>query len=140
VSTDAEAAPAAPFWSGDPLSLGLPVFIVGTVALALVLVGYVPAGAVGASIPVIGLATGLGLLIATLWAAAIGASAVASVFGIFAGFWLSYATLVLGLLHNWFAIPPTAVVHTQGLFLISWLVVVGMLFVATLRLPFAFTL
>jgi succinate-acetate transporter protein len=133
--------PAAPnaFLAGNPAAVGLPSFIVGSVALALVLVGYVPATAVGASLPIIAAATGLGLTISTVWAAATGQSAVASIFGIFAGFWLSYAVLVLGLTHNWFAITPAAAVHTQGLFLITWLVVIVMLTVATLRLPLAFT-
>jgi succinate-acetate transporter protein len=132
------AAPNA-FLAGNPAAVGLPSFIVGSVALALVLVGYVPASAVGASLPIIAAATGLGLTISTVWAAATGQSAVASIFGIFAGFWLSYAVLVLGLTHNWFAITPAAAVHTQGLFLITWLVVIVMLTVATLRLPLAFT-
>jgi succinate-acetate transporter protein len=133
--------PAAPnaFLAGNPAAVGLPSFIVGSVALALVLVGYVPASAVGASLPIIAAATGLGLTISTGWAAATGQSAVASIFGIFSGFWLSYAVLVLGLTHNWFAITPAAAVHTQGLFLITWLVVIVMLTVATLRLPLAFT-
>ena len=124
---------------GDPALLGLPSFIVGSVALGLVLVGVVPATAVGASLPIILAATSTGLFVATIWAAAIGQSAVASIFGIFAGFWLSYAVLVLGLTHVWFAIGLTAVVATQKLFLIAWLVVIGMLTLATLRLPLAFT-
>jgi succinate-acetate transporter protein len=137
----APVAPVAPnaFLSGNPAALGLPAFIVGSVALGLVLVGYVPATAVGASLPIVAAATGLGLTISTIWAAATGESAVASIFGIFAGFWLSYAVLVLGLLHNWFAITADAAVHTQGLFLITWLVIIVMLTLATLRLPLAFT-
>ncbi|MCW2529155.1 MAG: hypothetical protein JWM76_4015 [Pseudonocardiales bacterium] len=138
---EATAAPTDnPFLTGNPAAVGLPVFIAGSVALGLVLVGYVPASAVGASLPIIGAATGLGLMIATVWAAAVGQSAVASVFAIFGGFWLSYAVLVLGLTHGWFAITASAAVHTQGLFLITWLVVIGMLTLATLRLPSAFTL
>jgi uncharacterized protein len=132
--------PLNPFLAGNPAAVGVPVFVAGSVALALVLVGYVPASAVGASIPIIGAATGVGLIISTVWAAAAGQSAVASIFAIFAGFWLSYAALVLGLTHNWFAITPAAAVHTQGLFLITWLVIVVMLTLATLRLPAAFTL
>lgn len=140
----AEATPAPPpppnaFLAGNPAAVGLPAFIVGSIALGLVLVGYVPATAVGASLPIIAAATGLGLTIGTLWAAAAGQSAVASVFGIFAGFWLSYAVLVLGLTHNWFGITADAAVHTQGLFLITWLVIVVMLTLTTLRLPLAFT-
>lgn len=135
----APAAATNAFLDSNPAALGLPTFIAGSVALALVLLGYVPATAVGASLPIIALGTGLGLLVSTVWAAASGQSAVAGIFGIFAGFWLSYAVLVLGLLHNWFAITADAAVHTQGLFLISWLVVVALLTVVTLRLPLAFT-
>jgi uncharacterized protein len=64
---------------------------------------------------------------------------VASVFGIFAGFWLSYAVLVLGLTHNWFGIAPASAQAAQELFLVAWLVVMIMLTLATLRLPLAFT-
>ena len=135
----ATAPPPNPFLAGNAAAAGLPVFIVGSVALALVLVGYVPASAAGASIPIIAAATGIGLAFSTVWAAATGQSAVASIFAIFAGFWLSYAALVLGLTHDWFAISASAAVHTQALFLISWLVVIGMLTLATLRLPLAFT-
>jgi len=45
---------------GNPALIGLPSFIVGAIALGLVLVGYVPAAAVGASIPIILTAIGLG--------------------------------------------------------------------------------
>jgi succinate-acetate transporter protein len=134
----AEAAPP-PAPVGDPMMIGLPAFIVGSVALGLVLVGYVPAAAVGASLAIIVAATGLGLVIAAIWAAAVSQSAVAGVFGIFAGFWLSYALLVLGLTHGWFGIGADAAVATQELFLISWLVVVGMLTLGSLRLPVAYT-
>jgi uncharacterized protein len=138
-STTPASPPENPFLVGNPGALGIPVFVAGSVALALTLVGYVPASAVGAPLAIIAAATGLGLTIATIWAAAVGQSVVASIFGIFGGFWLSYALLVFGLLHNWFAITPAAVVHTQGLFLISWIVIMAMLTLATLRLPLAFT-
>jgi len=124
---------------GDPAILGLPAFVVGSVALGLALVGVTPANAVGAPLAIILAATAIGLTIAAVWAAAIGASAVAGIFGIFAGFWLSYAVLVLGLVHNWFGIGLLAVVATQKLFLITWLVIIVMLTLATLRLPLAFT-
>jgi uncharacterized protein len=133
------AAPPAPL-SGNPALLGLPTFIVGSLALGMVLVGVVPAIAVGASLPIILSATALGLIMATIWAAAVGQSAVASVFGIFAGFWLSYAVLVLGLVHNWFGLGVVVnAVSVEELFLVSWLVVIVLLTLATLRLPLAFT-
>ncbi len=138
---DAEPAPAAVAGPllGDPAMLGLPSFIVGSVALGLVLVGMVPATAVGASLPIILAATSAGLFVATVWSAAIGQSAVASVFGIFAGFWLSYAVLVVGLIHGWFGITASAAQSTQELFLTAWLIIIVMLTLATLRLPLAFT-
>ncbi len=124
---------------GDPAILGLPSFVVGSVALGLALVGVTPAAAVGAPLAIILAATAVGLTIAAVWAAAIGASAVAGIFGIFAGFWLSYAVLVVGLIHGWFGITALAVVNTEKLFLIAWLVIIVMLTLATLRLPLAFT-
>jgi len=133
-----ERAAAGPLL-GDPMSLGLPTFIAGSVALGLVLVGVVPATATGASLPIILSATATGLFLATIWAAMLGQSAVAAVFGIFAGFWLSYAVLVLGLTHNWFGITAAAAQSTQELFLVSWLVVLVMLTLATLRLPIVYT-
>ncbi|MCW2749673.1 MAG: hypothetical protein JWR83_783 [Aeromicrobium sp.] len=137
--SESPGTPSSMFFTGNPAAVGVPVFVAGSVALALVLVGYVPPDAVGASIPIIAAATGTGLVITTIWSAAVGQTALASIFGIFAGFWLSYAVLVLGLTHNWFAISAAAAVHTQALFLITWLVILGLLTVGTLRLPLAFT-
>ena len=139
----AEEAPAAPAvvgpMAGDPSIFGLGSFIAGSVALGLSLVGVVPFGVLGAPLAIIVAATALGLLMATIWAAAVGQSAVAAVFGIFGTFWLSYAVLVLGLDHNWFAIGLTAVIPTVKLFLLTWLIIIVMLTLATLRLPSAFT-
>ena len=133
-----EAAVSGPL-AGDPMALGLPTFIVGSLALGLTLVGMVPAAAVGAPLAIILAATSIGLFAATFWSAAVGQSAVASVFGTFAGFWLSYAVLVLGLTHNWFGIAATDIVSTQELFLTAWLIIIVALTLATLRLPVAFT-
>jgi uncharacterized protein len=140
-SPQAQEAPAAlvgPL-AGDPSILGLGSFIVGSAALGLGLVGVVPTGVLGAPLAIILAATALGLLMATIWCAALGQSAVAAVFGIFGTFWLSYAVLVLGLDHNWFAITPTAVIDTVRLFLLAWLIAIVMLTLSTLRLPSAFT-
>jgi succinate-acetate transporter protein len=125
---------------GDPAILGLPIFAAGSVALGLALVGYVPAAAVGSVVPIVLAATGLGLLIATIWSAAVGQTMVAGIFGLFAGFWLSYAVLLLGLNHDWFAIPAGNVNRSIELFLITWAVVMFTLTVASVRLPLAYTL
>lgn len=50
--------------AGNPTVIGLPSFIVGSIALGLVLVGTVPATAVGASLPIILAATAIGQLAA----------------------------------------------------------------------------
>jgi uncharacterized protein len=133
------AAPVVGPLAGDPSIFGLGSFIAGSAALGLALVGVVPFGVLGAPLAIILAATALGLLMSTIWAAAVGQSAVAAVFGIFGTFWLSYAVLVLGLDHNWFAIPATAVLGTVKLFLLTWFVIIVMLTLATPRLPLAFT-
>lgn len=114
----------------------------GAIALGLTLVGYVPPAAVGAPVAIILAATGTGQLVAAVWAAGIGQSAVASIFGIFTGFWLSYGILVLGLTHTWFGVTSDsdAATATQALFLTSWLVTIVLLTLATLRLPVVYTL
>jgi succinate-acetate transporter protein len=136
----AEAAPPAPVApAGDPAILGLPIFVVGSVALAFSLVGYVPAAAAGSVVPVIFAATGVGLVISTVWAAALGQTMVASIFGLFAGFWLSFSILLLGLFHNWLLVPPADVKKSIALFLISWAIVMAALTLATARLPASYT-
>ncbi|HWD74562.1 MAG TPA: GPR1/FUN34/YaaH family transporter [Solirubrobacteraceae bacterium] len=129
----------AGFYGGDPQILGLPIFVVGSLALGFSLVGYVPTAAAGIVVPVIFAATGLGLIISTVWAMALGQTMVAAVFGLFAGFWLSFAILLLGLFHNWFLIPASAANKSIALFLISWAIVMGALTLATVRLPVTYT-
>jgi hypothetical protein len=135
----AEPPPSTAFFAGAPAVVGVPIFVAGSVALGFVLTGYTSAGAVGAPISIIAAGTGLGLVISTLWSIALGQTMVASIFGLFAGFWLSYAFLVLGLLHNWYVIPPADAIHTQTLFLYTWFIIIVLLTLATLRLPLAFT-
>jgi succinate-acetate transporter protein len=140
VVEEAQLATAAPS-AGDPVPLGLLVFALGSTALGLSLLGYVPIAAQGNTImPIVFAATGLGLLITTNWAVRIGETFVATVLGAFAAFWISYAALVIGLAHNWYAIPANAIPHTVGIFLISWDVVVFMLFLVSLRIPLLFSL
>jgi len=136
--TEDEVAGAPPP-AANPLVVGLPAFIVGALSLGLVLTGFVPAAAVGASLPIILAATSVGLIIAAVWAASLGQNVVASFSGILSGFWFSYAVLVLGLTHNWFGISASAAKDTQELFLVSWLVLIVVLTLATLRLPTVYT-
>ena len=146
-----EAEPAAVgLLAGDPLMLGLPTFIVGSVALGLALIGaQVPVGSFGAALDIILAATAIGLFISAAWAIAVGQSAVASILGIFGGFWASLVTLVVAVDHNWFAFatPAAAGVPASNisvgaieLFLITWMIIVGLYTLTMLRLPSAYTL
>ena len=47
---------------------------------------------------------------------------------------------MLGLLHNWYGIAPTAATDTQRALVISWIVIVTMLILAALRVPSIFLL
>lgn len=129
-----------PFHKGDPQMLGVPVFVAGSIALGLALVGYLPAGVVGGALPIIIAANGLGLLIATIWAIGLGQNIVASIFGVFLGFWWGYPLLVLGLIHGWFAIPAENVSRSVAIFLIGFLVVIVLLTIGSLPLPMVYTL
>jgi hypothetical protein len=127
--------------AGNPAVFGLLIFSVGGTNLGISLFGYVPAAAQGGSVmPIILLATGMGVLLTTIWAAVQGQTFVATIFGAFTGFWISYSALVLGLTHNWYgAAVAAAAQHTIAQFLIAWAVVILMLALVSLRIPLAFT-
>ena len=131
--------PAAAPLASDPSMVAFPSFIVGAVTLGMVLIGVVPATAVGASMPII-IAAAAGMFLATIWAARIGENASAGISSIVGSFLLSYALLVLGLTHNWYGIAPTAVEDTQKVFVISWIVIVTMLVLVAVRMPTVFLL
>jgi succinate-acetate transporter protein len=124
----------------DPAVLGLLAFSVGGTVLGISLLGYVSPVAQGGSVmPIVLAATGLGVFVTTLWSAMLGQTFVAAVFGAFTGFWWSYAALVLGLTHNWFAIPASQTSHTVAQFLFAWAVVILCLAVVSTRVPSAYT-
>jgi succinate-acetate transporter protein len=133
-------APVSPFFAGNPAIMGVPTFTCASIVLGLNLVGFTPVSSAGTPLPIIILTAGLGQMIATIWALALGQTIIAGIFGIFGGFWLSYPLLVLGLVHNWFGVANEDVVNTQEAFLIAWLVIILLLTFGTLRLPLAFSL
>ena len=120
---------------GDPLIVGLPIFAVGSLALGMSLTGLLPVGALGAVVPIITLATGLYLVISTVWAAMLGQTIVAGIFGTFSGFWLSLGGMLLGLQNGWYGIPAAQVVATQEMFFIAWGCLFTFLLIPCLRLP-----
>lgn len=150
-STAAHAAPdsgaeeAAAAAAANPALVGVPTFVIGSVALGLYLVGFTgtPSTALVGMIPILFMCTGVGQLIATFWAIRTGAGPVAAIFGIFAGFWLSFSLLATALGNDWFGTTSTDEVAASGAqqtFLLTWAIGVAVLTLASLRLPSIFTL
>lgn len=133
------APPVNGFFGGNPGTVGIPAVIAGATGLGLVNTGLIEVSP-GAGLPLYMGATVVGLLFATAWAFALGQNASASVYGVFLGFYGSYTALVLGLTHNWYGIPADQVTKTIELWLVAWLVTIGILTLVTLRLPSVFTL
>lgn len=125
---------------GNPLIVGLPIFAVGSLALGMALVGVVDTTALGAVIPIVLFATGLYLLVCTVWAAVLGQTIVAGICGTFSGFWLSFGMLLFGLTHNWYGILPAHVANTQELFFIAWGCLFVFLLIPCLLLPAVYPL
>jgi succinate-acetate transporter protein len=126
--------------AGDPAMIGIPTVIAGAIGLGLTTMGYVPSSAANAALPIILTATGIGLLLATVWAAALGQNVAASIYAVFMGFYTSYAALALGLTHDWYQIPAGEASHAQAIWLMCWLATILILTFTTLKLPLAFTI
>lgn len=133
-ASEFEHAPARP--DGNPGLIALPLIIAGASGLGFTNTGLVdvPAAAVATLLG----ATSSGLLIATIWSAALRQNVNASVYGTFLGFYGSYGLLSVGLAHDWFGIPADGVRQTWSLWLGSWLLTIAILTVLTLRLPWTY--
>jgi uncharacterized protein len=125
---------------GDPQLVAAPVFVIGSIALALQLTQYVSPAALGTPLAILLGCTGLFLLVSTIWAAGVGQSFVACFAGTFGGFWISYSILVLALEHDWFKIPLADVQRTVAIFAISFAAFFFFLTLASLRLPIIYPL
>jgi succinate-acetate transporter protein len=112
--------------------------IAGGFGLGLTNTGIVEVAA--AAVPILSSATPVGLLIATIWAAALNQNVNATVYGVFFGFYASYAALSVGLTHDWFGIAAADAEKTNALWLASWLLTIGLLTVLVLRLPWTYPL
>jgi succinate-acetate transporter protein len=72
--------------AGDPAPYGLLIFSVGGTVLGISLLGYISSAAQGGSVqPIIYAGTGLGVLLCTIWAAALGQTFPAAIYGAFTG-------------------------------------------------------
>jgi succinate-acetate transporter protein len=121
---------------GNPGLVALPLVIAGGFGLGFTNTGIVDVAA--AAVPILLSATAVGLLLATIWAAALGQNVNATVYGVFFGFYGSYAALSLGLTHDWFGIAAADAGQTTALWLGSWLFTIGILTVLVLRLPWTY--
>jgi succinate-acetate transporter protein len=134
-------APSLPIpLRGDPAMVGIPNVIAGATGLGLVTIGAFPASAAGAALPILLSATSVGMLIATIWAAALGQNVTATLYGTILGFYISYVALGLGLRHGWYGIPAADASAAVEIYLICWLVAIGALTLTTVRMPSSFTL
>lgn len=120
----------------NPGLIGLPLIIPGAIGLGATNTGLVNLPA--AAVPILVSATAVGLLLTTIWSAALRQNVNATIYGTFFGFYGSYAALSLGLTHNWFGIPPADAQQTTTLWLASWLFTIGLLTVLVLRLPWIY--
>jgi succinate-acetate transporter protein len=131
--------PAAAATAANPALLGLMTFLPAGITLGLWFIGYLPLDVPGGMIPIITASAGLFLLIAAVWAAQLGASAVAAIFGVFSAFWLSFAILLVGATSGWWGYTAESITSVQAAYLLSFLLVFILLTVITLRLPVTFT-
>jgi succinate-acetate transporter protein len=140
VPSPGDASPLPSPLKGDPAMVGIPNVIAGATGLGLVTIGVFPAAAAGAALPILLSATSVGMLIATIWAAALGQNVTATLYGTILGFYISYVALGIGLRHGWYGIPAADASNAVEVYLICWLVAIGALTLATLRMPSSFTL
>ncbi|GAA1456827.1 GPR1/FUN34/YaaH family transporter [Williamsia maris] len=135
-ATDATPVAAAATPEGNPGLIALPLIIAGALGLGFTNTGIVDSGA--AAVPILLSATAVGLLLATIWAAALRQNVNATVYAVFFGFYGSYAVLSIGQTHNWFGIPSSGAQETTALWLGSWLVTITLLTVLLVRLPWTY--
>ena len=89
--TLADPPPAKP--DGNPGLIALPLIIAGATGLGLINTGIVNVAA--AAVPILLSATAIGLLVTTIWSAALSQNVNATIYGTFFGFYGSYAVLSL---------------------------------------------
>lgn len=134
-----ETRPSGPL-AGNPGLVGIPLTIAGAIGLGFSTMGYLSATGGGAVLPTILTATAIGLLITTIWAAALGQNASAGLFGVFFGFYASYAALALGLINGWYGFTPDDIRAAQVVWFVSWIVTLVLLTITTMNFPWSYTL
>src|SRR6478609_10940969 len=93
--TLADPPPAKP--EGNPSLIALPLIIAGATGVGFIHTGIIHGAA--AAVPILLSATAIGLLVTTIWSAALSQN-INAIYGTFFGFYGSYAVLSFGLAHN----------------------------------------
>ena len=106
----------------------------------MLFVGVFPAGATGVAVPIAIFTTGVPLLLTAVWGIIRGQSLLAGIFGTVAGLFMSFGFLVVGLAHNWYAIPAADVPAAEAVYFIAFGSYFLFLLVPSLRLPGIYTL
>jgi uncharacterized protein len=139
-ATPALAAAPAPLGvilgpGSEPLALGAAVFAIGALTLGMVFVGVFPAGVVGVAIPIVTFTSGLALLITTVWGIILGQTLLAGIFGTVSGLFLTFAAMIIGIVHNWYGIPAADAPKAEAVYFIAFCCYFIFLIVPALRLP-----
>src|SRR5436305_1392369 len=129
---------ALPATSADPGPLGLSAFALATFVLSSINAGFiVPTVGAGTNI-VVGLALfygGLTQMLAGMWEFKTGNTFGATAFSSYGAFWLALGFIFVpgsGILDS-FTKTPAALHPALGLFLLSWTIFTGVMFLGTLR-------
>lgn len=130
-----EVAPVADV-RNDGAAIGMPLLAAGSAAFALAVSGFAP---VGALVPILVVAV-IGEIVAARWAFRDGHTGPARMFVAFAGFWLTYVVLILGLGGEWFGIAAEDSTMAIVLFMVTWLTAMLLITLAGLEMPLVHTL
>lgn len=139
-AAEASSPPRVLISGGEPLALGLMAFALGTLIVGMALAGVFPAGALGGVVPVVAGFCGIALFTSSWWSLLLGESLLAATFGTVSGFFFSLAALLLGLYHNWYAVPVGSAPAVEEIFYIVWCCFFIALFVPFLRFPLIYPL
>jgi uncharacterized protein len=107
----------------EPGAAGISLFAVVALLLGLKLVHAIPQTSTLALIPVL-IFCGLGQVMLAPIAMRSGEHVIGLFFCVFGPFLVSFGALVLGLVHNWWPVPPTDIAHVEGAFIIGWTAIV----------------
>jgi succinate-acetate transporter protein len=128
--------------AANPALLGYLSMIVGSVALVLYLTDFRSAGnSLAAAIPVMIFSASLFSLIACVWSLIRSEGPEGVMFGLFGTFWLSFSILTVGLDNEWYGqLSNMDQRNAHASFVMTWLLVMVMFTLTTLRMPKAVTL